>query len=141
MEQVTKTIIEEQPRSDAILNRTRGTLLFERPRWALTVWQQARGLMFRKPGPKDCIIFLFLPSRPVSFHMFFVFEPIDIIALDGTGKVIALRENFRPWTMWRPGLDASAVVELPAGTIAKSGTAVGDVIELPKTTGKTFAAQ
>ena len=63
--------------------------------------------------------------------MFFVFGSIDVIALDGTGAVVALKERFWPWTIWHPGVRASAVVELPVGTIARTKTAVGDIVVLP----------
>ena len=115
----------------AIRNLTRGTTLHERPRWALTPWQQARGLLFRRPRD-DAIIFLFLPARPVTLHMWFVFGPIDVLALDGTGRVVALKERFLPWAFWRTGAAVSTVLELPDGTIARTRTNVGDVIGLPQ---------
>lgn len=64
--------------------------------------------------------------------MFFVFGPLDIIALDGKGTVIATREALRPWHVWKIGHHASAIVELPAGTISRTQTEVGDSISLPQ---------
>jgi len=115
----------------AITNKTRKTVLHANPRWAFTALQQSLGLMFRRPGPDDCLIFLFLPARRVRFHMWFVFGPIDMVALDGKGNVIALKERFAPFAFWMPGINASAVLELPLGTIARTKTAVGDVMALP----------
>jgi len=113
-----------------ILNKTRGTILHTAPQWALTSRQQAWGFLFQHPGDK-CIVFLFMPARRVSFHMWFVFGSIDIMALDGKGKIIALKERFLPWTLWVPNIIASAVLELPTGTIAKSKTKLGDIVVLP----------
>jgi uncharacterized membrane protein (UPF0127 family) len=113
-----------------IVNKTRKNVLCENPRWAITAWQQAKGFMFERP--KGGIVFLFFPARPVRLHMWFVFGAIDVLALDGEGKVVALKEEFKPWHYWSAGTRASAVLELPAGTIKKSGTKLRDVIGLPK---------
>ena len=87
--------------------------------------------MFARPGNR-CKIFLFMPARKVKLHMWFVRGPIDVLALDGKGTVVALKKDFRPWQYWSPGVTASAVIELPAGTIERTGTAVGDTIRLPQ---------
>ena len=65
-------------------------------------------------------------------HMWFVFGSIDVLALDGTGKVVALKERFRPWAFWSTGMPVSAVVELPVGTIERTKTSIGDNIALPR---------
>jgi uncharacterized protein len=117
---------------NTVMNLTRRCVLHEHPRIAASFMEQAKGLMFTRPT-NDCLIFPFLPARRVSMHMWFVFGPIDILALDGQGKVVALRKDFRPWTLWVPGVFASAVVELPAGTIARTGTAIGDRVSVPVT--------
>jgi uncharacterized protein len=119
----------------AIVNKTRGVTLHSNPEWALTTAQQAKGFMFRRPRDA-CIIFLFLPQRRVGLHMWFVWGAIDVLALDGTGKVLALKKRFLPFAFWYPGVDASAVVELPAGTIERTRTALGDTVVLPKQVAK-----
>lgn len=116
-----------------IVNETRQRVLHASPEWALTPWQQAKGFMFSSPGER-ALIFLFMPARRVALHMWFVFGPIDVLALDGTGRVVELRENFRPWSLWRTHGEVSAIAELPAGTISGTGTTVGDRIELPAVT-------
>jgi uncharacterized membrane protein (UPF0127 family) len=118
-------------RADRIANATRGTILHENPEWALSLWQQSRGFMFSRPGGR-ALIFLFLPARIVRLHMLFVLGSIDVIALDGTGKTIALKENFSPWSLWSSGAAASAILELPEGAIARTGTRIGDKITLPQ---------
>ncbi|GIW20557.1 MAG: hypothetical protein KatS3mg065_0853 [Chloroflexota bacterium] len=43
--------------------------------------------------------------------------------------MVALRSHLRPWSGLVPYVrGAVAVLELPAGTIAETGTAVGDVV-------------
>jgi uncharacterized membrane protein (UPF0127 family) len=54
--------------------------------------------------------------------------PLDVVFLDAGGAVIALYKDLRPGarTRWhRHALDA---LELPAGTLAATGTVEGDII-------------
>ena len=60
--------------------------------------------------------------------MFFMRFAIDAVFLDQSGRVVRGAERIRPWTpvTWaRGGRD---VLELPAGTIARTRTQAGDVI-------------
>jgi uncharacterized membrane protein (UPF0127 family) len=60
--------------------------------------------------------------------MFFMRFAIDAVFLDQAGRVVRAAERLRPWTpvAWaRGGRD---VLELPAGTIARTGTQAGAVI-------------
>jgi uncharacterized membrane protein (UPF0127 family) len=53
--------------------------------------------------------------------------PIDVIFLDGKNRVVGLKRNLKTFRMagaWR-GVRA---LELPAGTIAATGTSVGDSV-------------
>jgi uncharacterized membrane protein (UPF0127 family) len=61
--------------------------------------------------------------------MFFVFFPIDLIFLDGEMKVIEIKENFFPFTLYYSKNKASYVIELPAGTIKSTMTEPGDRLE------------
>ncbi len=121
----------DMDRGTAIVNATRAATLHAAPRWAISPWEQARGFMFQAPGD-DAIVFLFLPARRARIHMWFVFGPLDLVALDGRGAVVALKEELRPWRLWDPGRDVSALLELPAGTIRRTGTKVGDRVVLPR---------
>jgi uncharacterized membrane protein (UPF0127 family) len=68
--------------------------------------------------------------------MLFMRFPIDAVFLakpsEGGGRrVVAMRAGLRPWTgvvWWARGADGC--LELPAGTVAASGTVVGDLILL-----------
>ena len=63
-----------------------------------------------------------------AIHTWFMRFPIDVAFLDRTGRVVKACAGVRPWTM-RICTGAKAVVELPAGTLAGSQTAVGDRLD------------
>lgn len=113
-----------------LVNKTRGTMLHRNPLWARSFLQMATGLMFRKPRD-ECLVFIFMPPRREVITMWFVFGSIDVIALDGQGRVLAQRSDLRPWRLWDVKHRASAIIELPAGTIVRSKTRIGDHILLP----------
>ena len=55
--------------------------------------------------------------------------PLDIVFLDAANRVVATYEQLAPGgrTRWHRG--ARTALELPAGTLAATGTLAGDVIE------------
>lgn len=61
-----------------------------------------------------------------SVHTHFMRFPIDVLYLDETGKVMAALERMKPFRTGPFLKRAFAVVELPAGTVACTGTQVGD---------------
>lgn len=60
-----------------------------------------------------------------SVHTFFMKFPIDLVYLDKQRKVRKLRHAVGPWRM-SACLSAHSILELPAGTIERSGTSIGD---------------
>lgn len=60
--------------------------------------------------------------------MFFVFHPIDVLWLGEDNRVVEALEWFRPFSVYTPCNKAVSVVEMPAGTIKKSKTRIGDVL-------------
>ena len=67
------------------------------------------------------------PCRGI--HTVFMRFAIDAAYLDKEGHVVHMETRLKPWrigaTRWR----SSSVLELPAGSLQRSGTQVGDVIE------------
>jgi uncharacterized membrane protein (UPF0127 family) len=83
---------------------------------------RAVGLLSREglePGEALWIV----PSRGV--HTCGMRFAIDVLALDQAGTVIDLVSNLKPWRLRLPRRGTAGVLELPAGTLAASGTAVG----------------
>ncbi len=56
--------------------------------------------------------------------------PIDVLYLDRAGKVVHLEHNLPPWRFSPIRMQAASVVELPSHTLAKTNTALGDLIEI-----------
>ena len=67
--------------------------------------------------------------RTSSITMLFMRFPIDAVFLDRGRRVVRTRERLRPWTLAVVARGAHEVLELPAGTVARSGTQAGDEIE------------
>ncbi len=66
-----------------------------------------------------------------SVHTFFMKFAIDLVYLDRKRKVRKIRNAVPAWRM-SMCLSAHSVLELPAGTIASSGTTVGDELVIDK---------
>ena len=60
--------------------------------------------------------------------MLFMRFGIDAVFLDRSGTVIRAAADLRPWRISIAARGAAEVVELPLGTIARSGTQAGDVL-------------
>lgn len=69
-----------------------------------------------------------VPSRGV--HTIGMLFPIDLIFLNKQKEVVHLEEHVRPFRISKVSLKASSVLELPAHTIYRSGTQVGDRFEI-----------
>ena len=83
---------------------------------------RAVGLLSRtglEPGEALWIV----PSRGV--HTCGMRFAIDVVALDQAGTVIDCVSNLKPWRLRLPRRGTAGVLELPAGTLAASGTTVG----------------
>jgi uncharacterized membrane protein (UPF0127 family) len=64
-----------------------------------------------------------VPSRGV--HTWGMRFAIDIVALDERGVVVDYVSRLKPWRIRLPRRGTTGVLELPAGTLAASGTALG----------------
>ena len=110
-----------------VKNLTRNSIIAAKSRLADSVLTRVVGLMFSKQT-QSAMILKFKKEIPVSLHTFFVFFPIDIMFVDGNEKVAELVEAMQPFTTYIGKKNAKYIVEVPAGTIKRSGTRVGDRI-------------
>ena len=108
-----------------MMNDDRDACLGDRIRVADRWWPRLRGLIGH-PEPHEGQGLFIRPCQGV--HMQWMRYPLDIAFLDEAGAVIALYHELRPWRFSRTHRDASAALELPAGTLCKTDTQIGDRI-------------
>ncbi len=110
-----------------VKNGTKGTTISHSAK-VIRALGKVKGLMlsFR---PRT-LVMRFSSPRIVPLHMFFVFFPIDVLWAEGDGRVVEVLEGFLPFSTYTPSKKATIVIEMPAGTIKKSNTCVGDKLEL-----------
>ena len=118
-----------QKRAVKATNRTRGTVLGESIRVAETGLTRIVGLLGERELQQGDGL-LILPSQGI--HTWGMQFPIDVVVLDGDWNAIALRREMRPFRLTRVWFKAAAVLELPAGTLAATSTAIGDALEFSR---------
>ncbi len=94
-----------------------------------TAFRKAKGLMFRRKFDKALVFILDRETRiGAAIHSYFVFFPFDIIWLDAK-KTIADMRTVGPFRLIEmPRTNAKYFIELPKGTIKKSGVKLGQKI-------------
>ena len=112
------------------LNRDRGTELARSVEKADTFWKRLRGLRGRRGLPPGDALWI-IPCRGI--HTRGMAFSIDALFLDSSGTVLSVEENLQPGRFAPIRWKARTVLELPAGTLRDSRTAVGDRIEFQAT--------
>lgn len=114
-------------------NVSRDRVLAARLETAGGLWAKFLGLMGRRSLPEGAG--LWLPASN-GIHMMFMRFSIDAVFVgraDAAGRrpILSLHRSLRPWVGLVPLVrHADGVLELPAGTIDATGTAVGDFVLL-----------
>lgn len=103
-------VATEAKLADGYLSRLVG-LLGKTGRWA----RPGRGLWI-------------LPSHGV--HTIGMLFAIDLVFLDRDKRVVHTEEYLRPFRISRVALKAQSVLELPPHTVFRTGTQVGDLLEI-----------
>ncbi|MFH1679746.1 MAG: DUF192 domain-containing protein [Candidatus Eisenbacteria bacterium] len=110
-----------------VRNVSRGTLLLPRGLLAISWESRLVGLMGRKAlAPDEGLVI-----RPCeSIHTMWMRFPIDVVFVDVRNTAVRAFPNVAPFRLRFGGWDAHAVIEGPVGMIQRSGTRVGDGIEI-----------
>jgi len=108
-------------------NPSRGTTLVDRGKVADNVWTRFKGLIGVRDLPQGDGLAI-IPCSGV--HCMFMSIPIDVVYVSRDHRVAALDPNMKPWSVGRMHRGVHYVIELPAGTIARSGTQVGDQLRV-----------
>jgi uncharacterized membrane protein (UPF0127 family) len=113
--------------SIVVTNVTRNTALADNARRTEGFFARGRGLMFTTSLPEGAGLII-EPCN--SVHMFFMRYPLDVIFIDKSGQVLFMYADIKPWRVGRVVRGARTAIELPAGSINRSQTAVGDILTL-----------
>ncbi len=113
-------------------NRTRAKLLCAQLEDAGGRSGQARGLLGREAIASDeGLLFVRQKLEPFMWmHMFFMRFAIDIVFLDRNDHVVHICHNLKPWRVSPILFAARKALELAPGAAERSGTAIGDAIEI-----------
>jgi uncharacterized membrane protein (UPF0127 family) len=112
-----------KPRHVFVYNKTRETFLAFRVAVADSILSRLVGLLGRRSLPQDSGVWLHPANAIHTIGMLFSF---DLVLIDKNFKVVGLRELVRPFTITWPNHRAESVLELPAHTIFRSRTQIGD---------------
>jgi uncharacterized membrane protein (UPF0127 family) len=108
-------------------NQTRSTILVESGRVANNIWTRFKGLIGVRDLPQGDGLAI-IPCNGV--HCMFMSIPIDVVYVDRDDRITALDPVMKPWAVGRMHRNAQYVIELPAGTIERTGTQVGDQLSV-----------
>lgn len=112
-----------------VYNKTKQTFLAFRVAVADSIVGRLIGLLGKRslnPGSGVWIV----PANAIhTVGMLFTF---DLVLVDRDFKVVGLRELIRPFRITRPNFRAESVIELPAHSIFKSRTEVGDQLVIER---------
>ena len=108
-------------------NATRGTVLSAQTEIADNILSRLCGLLFRATLAEGDGLYL-VPCKTI--HMFWMRFAIDCVFIDNLGQVVGLVERIQPGRISPCFTKAHGCLELSAGTIANSGTYLGDIVEI-----------
>lgn len=112
-----------------VYNQTRDTFVATEVTVANTYLRRLIGLLgktkrWARPGRGLWIV----PSHGV--HTVGMLFPIDLIFLDHGKQVIYVEEHVRPFRISKISIKANSILELPTHTVFRTGTRVGDRLEI-----------
>ena len=114
-----------------LIDNSSEKILAHKLEFADSFWSRFRGLMFRRNFDEgEALVFELPHPRKFGVHTFFVFFPIDLVYLDKDKKVLELEEDLSPWRIYSPDVEASYLVELPAGKVDESGIEIGNELQI-----------
>ena len=112
-----------------VYNKTRETFVATEAAVADSYLRRLVGLLgkTKRWARQGCGLWI-VPSRGI--HTIGMLFPIDLIFLGKEREVVHVEEYVRPFRISKVSLKADSVLELPPHTIYRSGTQVGDQLEI-----------
>jgi len=110
-----------------VLNITRSTILADKVQVAQTFYRRTKGLLGRKSmQEKEALII----KNCKSIHTFFMQFPIDVLFVSKDNKIVTIKKSVPSFRLTPVYLKADFVIELPAKSIEKTQTQLGDSIKI-----------
>jgi uncharacterized membrane protein (UPF0127 family) len=106
-----------------LVHKTSGAILARHVERAVTVGARLIGLLGRDALAEGEALVIEPCS---SIHTFFMRFAIDVAFLSDDGRVLGTYQAMKPWRATRLYPSAALVVEMPAGTLERTGTREGD---------------
>jgi len=106
-----------------VYNKTRETFLAFRVKVADSILGRLVGLLGRRSLQPDSGVWICPANAVHTIGMLFSF---DLVLIDRDFKVVGMRELLRPFRITMPNAKAESVIELPAHSIFRSRTQLGD---------------
>lgn len=98
--------------------------------------EMERGLMFRRELCDACgMLFVYSEPRPVTFWMKNTYLSLDMIFMDGAGRILSLyreTEPLREFPLYPSRGEAKYVLEVNAGFVRREGLEPGQRIDLDR---------
>ncbi len=114
-------------RTAQLVETTTGRVVVSNLWIADSFWSRLVGLQFRRSLPAGTGLWL----EPCgSVHTFFVFFPLDLVAISQTGVVLEVKRRIPPWRLAFFPKGTHSILEMPAGL---SGLEVGTAVEVRST--------
>src|SRR6266496_6238298 len=112
-----------------VYNKTKETFLAFRVNIADSVAGRLIGLLGRRSLKPDSGVWIFPANAIHTIGMLFSF---DVVMIDKDFKVVSVKELVKPFRVILPKMRAESVIELPAHTIFRSRTEVGDELVIDR---------
>jgi len=113
----------------SVFNTTKETLLASKVEVADSLLSRLVGLLGRRALEPGSGLWIFPGNAIHSIGMLFT---IDVVLIDKDFKVVGLRELVHPFSATLPNFRAESLLELPAHTISRSRTEVGDQLKIER---------
>ena len=74
------------------------------------------------------VLLSFPAEQKIDLHMLFVFYPLDLVWINGSGKIVHIERGVKPFVSYVNGVRAQSVLEVNAG--AARDFTVGDLLTI-----------
>jgi uncharacterized membrane protein (UPF0127 family) len=112
-----------------VYNKTKETFLAFRVNVADSIASRLVGLLGKRSLRPDSGVWIVPANAIHTIGMLFSF---DLVMIDKNFKVVSLKELVKPCRVVLPKLSAESVIELPAHTIFRSRTEIGDELVIDR---------